>query len=98
MYRFGELDKPLNFHGDSEIDTSPLTNCPTLGVANEVREACRSGTDAHTAAARTLKAEFGANGGVAAKRYHKGARALLHHQVEYAPCKTLTPEEYEKLK
>jgi len=100
MYNFGELDKPLNFHGDSEIDSQHIPIAPTIGLDRSIHQSSSGDIDAPAAAARTIKdrTDFGKDGGKAANAYYRGAKALLHHQQMYAPCKIISPEDYEKLK
>ena len=85
-----ELDRPLNFHGNSEI--TPLTygsrNTATIGVDN-VAYLAANGYEAN---AGTGRETLGANtGGLAASKYSTAVRKLLHHEIEYAPCKTIYP-------
>ena len=98
-----ELDQPLNFHGNSEIKPEPASpmNKPTIGVDMAVWEAMRlqqQDTGSFVKEHREQFGEFGSQGGAAARKYGKAMRENLHHQVEYAPCKTLDPEDYAKIK
>ena len=92
MNNLGDLDKDLNFHGDSEVDKQWLPVTPTIGLNRDIWQSSDGDIDPGTAYAtgvRKLKdtvEEFGKNGGKAAKAYYKGARSMLHHKVMYKPC------------
>ena len=98
-----EMDRPLNFHGNSEIAETPFSavtrNSTTIWAAPS------TDIDAVTSFARSQRqrkdisgAEFGSSGGQAASRYAGSVRKSMHHECEYSPCRRLSPEEYEKLK
>ena len=77
-----EMDRPLNFHGNSEIMPDGT------GVVMVAR-----GND--WIPANSISA-FGLNGGEAANKYATSVRRGMHHECEYSPCRRLSPEEYER--
>ena len=98
-----EIDRPLNFHGNSEIEPAPCSpyNTPTIGVDNAVWEALKEPAPSAVRGQIANSGEFapfGMNGGEAARKFAKAARQTLHHQKEYKPCRFMTAEEYEQIK
>ena len=89
-----ELDRPLNFHGNSEIKQQPFgsRNTATIGVDQVVYQAANKPSN-NAGTTNGLKSDFGSIGGPAASKYNNAVRKLLHHESEYAPCKTIYPKE-----
>ena len=84
-----ELDRPLNFHGNSEItpQTYGSRNTATIGV-DEVAYQAANGYENN---AGTGNPNFGSSG----SKYSKAVRKLLHHETEFAPCKRIDGKDYE---
>ncbi|MBT8448071.1 MAG: hypothetical protein KJO69_00165 [Gammaproteobacteria bacterium] len=91
-----ELDRPLNFHGDSEIKSDHfMPGCtPTIGVSDHVRKAAYQATSVGDMSSLAI----GVTVGKAASQRAGTIKKELHHEQEYRPCRVLTAEEYERLK
>lgn len=87
---------PLNFHVDQHNhDANGWNNAKGMGVATEIYDMAdkeRNKTGAYAIS------EFGEDGGQAASKYARSVKSFLHHEMEYAPVKMMTAEEYEKQK
>ena len=82
-----ELDRPLNFHGNSEItpQTYGSRNTATIGVDQVAYQA-----------ANEYEHNAGTTGtGSYTSKYSKAVRKLLHHEIEFAPCKRIEGKDYE---
>ena len=96
-----DMDSPLHFE-DTPTPTEPYRIRNAIIVDGEVTTAINSLTDsvsAFASHARLEKQRFGTpKHGERASRYARAGLKELHHQHEYCPCRTLSPEEYEECK
>ena len=99
---FWEIDRPMNFHGNSEVAPAPISprNTSTIGVSCGIYDAATS-YENHDG---KIGNSFGSRGGKAASQYYRGAKKMLHHEESYKPCtiivdgKSYTQKEWDKLR
>ena len=91
------IEKPINFHGNNcELELNKIVRVRNANFINGHVVGIMDTVTAYATGKNREKqkfGEFGSSGGQAAKRYSKGVADSLHHQQEYAPCKTIFPED-----
>ena len=79
-----DIDMPMNFEGDSEIDRQYIPQHPH-GVSATIYDSAEDGM------------KWAASAGNGYSKYDAGLKANLHHKQEYRPVKKLSTDELKKI-
>ena len=99
-----DIDAPLHFDDERGSRAEPFRIRNAIIVDGEVTAALNhiEPTDSVTAYASHTRLEQQRfqkpKHGSRATAYSRAAAEQLHHQQQYCPCRTLSPEEYEDCK